>query len=406
MTDLSVLIVNYNSWRLSVAAVESVRAHPPLDEEGRPLSYEVVVVDNASPLRDPEAEAELEELLGEVGGELVRHDRNGGYSAGMNLAYARSSGRWVLCSNPDVLYTPGCLTRLGSYLARHVDAGAVAPAGFLDEGFEARLPPNILPTLGDLWRTTRAGLSPAGVAAYSRRRTRDALRVWLAREPVDLDMLSGCSFLMRRDVVEEIGFFDERFPLYYEDTDLSVRLRRRGLRIVHVPDARLVHFYNRSGQTASEESMRRYWISRRAYYRKYYGWLGGCLVDLGRALLCSRPARRWLQRPPHPEVREAEERDGKPSLPVPAGVEGFLVEISPDPRFYLAAGVLGEGDRWTPGDALWRCLGPTTYYFRLCDIGGSEPRQIGVYRYTRLSCPEMEVGAAGEPIQAEAGGER
>ena len=50
----------------------------------------------------------------------------------------------------------------------------------------------------------------------------------------------------------------------------------------------------------------------------------------------------------------------------------------------VAAGVFGEGDRWTPPEPMFRNFGPATYYFRVCDLSGSRPEQVGVYRYTRV----------------------
>ena len=74
----------------------------------------------------------------------------------------------------------------------------------------------------------------------------------------DLNMMSGCLFLMERGYFESIGRMDERFPLYYEDADLSRRILRSGRTLTQVPDSRLVHFVNRSGQTDFETMMRRH----------------------------------------------------------------------------------------------------------------------------------------------------
>ena len=63
MTELSVLIVNYNTWRLCVDAIRSLERYPPSGPDGRNLDYEVIVVDNCSLLRDEAAEAELEAML-------------------------------------------------------------------------------------------------------------------------------------------------------------------------------------------------------------------------------------------------------------------------------------------------------------------------------------------------------
>jgi hypothetical protein len=245
------------------------------------------------------------------------------------------------------------------------------------------LPPNILPTMGDLLALMLADLSPAWSRRYAARRTRAALQVWLADAPVHLPMLSGCCFLVRRELVDRIGLFDERFPLYYEDTDLSMRIRRQGLAIVQVPDARIVHLYNRSGQTDHGEAMARYWKSRRLYYRKWYGPLGGLVYDATRWVLGTSWARRRAKLCPQRSIQHLGTSDDKPTLRFGERLERYLVEGALDPHFYLAAGVFGSGDSWTPSDSLFAGFGPTTYYWRVVDISDlRRPRLVGVWSHT------------------------
>ena len=106
MTELSVLIVNYNSWRVCLGALRSLRANAPRRADGSAMPFEVIVVDNCSPQRDAEAEAQLRELLDFMQGRLIMHDENGGYGKGMNLAYRLCRGDCVLISNPDVRFGP------------------------------------------------------------------------------------------------------------------------------------------------------------------------------------------------------------------------------------------------------------------------------------------------------------
>ena len=391
MTALSVLFVNYNSWQVLVEALRSLLRHAPKAPDGTPLAYEVIVVDNASPIRDDAAEAEIRKLLAAVGpeaGHLILHDQNGGYASGMNLAYAKSSGHYVLVSNPDVEFNETSIEPLIAYLEAHPECGVAAPEGFWDDGFECRLPPNILPTRADLWRLTLAGLSPRRTRAYSRRRTADALRVWEADAHVDLDMVSGCCFLMTRPFIEQIGLFDEQFPLYYEDTDLSMRVRQAGKRIVQVHPARIVHLYNRSGQTDHSEAMARYWTSRRRYYRKWYGRLGARFYDATRKILTSRFGEKRGRLPPQPRVHDLGSSNDPPVVRMPQGACRYLIEISLDPHFYLCAGVLGEGESWTPGPRLFANFGPAVYFFRVVDRGSKALHELGVFRYERVYPPE------------------
>lgn len=391
---LSVLIVNYNSWQVCLDAVRSLQANPPRLVDGRPMDYEILIVDNHSPIRDPEAEAQLRGLLsnGRCDGQLIMHSENGGYGKGVNLALGHSSGDAVLVCNPDLVFLPGCVDKLLRYLEQNPTAGAVTPEGFWDRDQEGRLPPNILPTLGDLLALFAASISSRMVRRYSNRRTLEALKVWQATSDVSLPMLSGCCFLMRRSLIDQIGIFDEQFPLYYEDTDLSLRIRRAGYQVIQVYGARLVHLYNRSGQTDSELALERYYISRRLYYRKWYGRLGGWLYNITRSIQETAWAKKRAARFPQKELVNLGSHKGPPVIQFDREYDKVLVEVALDPYFYLAAAMFATGRSWTVGEELFHSFGPTTYFFRVLDISDARPRLLGVYTYTRIAwdAPETE----------------
>ena len=282
MAELSVLIVNYNSWRECAQAVSSLRQNGPTRPDGSPMPFECIVVDNLSPRRDPVAIAAVEHelrLLAEqqsdaAAGRLIMHGENGGYSKGMNVAFRQSRGRWILVSNPDLIYAPGMLARLQRQLENDPRAGITVPKGFFDCEFAGHLPPNTLPTLRDLVVPMLGEYSTTVQRWYSRHLTRRCLATWESTQPLSLAMMSGCLFLIERSFFERIGLFDERYPLYYEDADLSVAIRKAGRTIVQVPEARLSHFVNRSGMTDNDLVWTRYAKSRAAYYRKWYGPFG------------------------------------------------------------------------------------------------------------------------------------
>jgi GT2 family glycosyltransferase len=223
MPDLSVLIVNYNTWRECAQAIATLRQHGPTRPDGSAMPFECIVVDNDSPQQQPEqvaaVERELALLAREQGdaaaGRLIRHHENGGYSKGMNLAFAHSRGRWILVSNPDLVFGEGLIGKLQRHLENDPKAGIVVPKGFWDEDFHGHLPPNTLPTLGDAWVEALSQFSPWLRRRRLRRLVRSWQRAWLAEAPLELPMMSGCLFLIERAFFESIGRFDERYPLYY-----------------------------------------------------------------------------------------------------------------------------------------------------------------------------------------------
>jgi N-acetylglucosaminyl-diphospho-decaprenol L-rhamnosyltransferase len=376
---LSLLVVNYNTWSDTVGLLQSLLRHPP-----RSVSYEVVVVDNASPVRDPEAEAEVERLLERLPGrgQLIRHTENGGYSIGMNLALAHASkgSEWILVSNPDLVYLDDTIDALVRTMERDASIGAATPQILWTEDRSALLPPNILPTLPDLLRQIWAAVSTQGVRHYMRVRMREAIHAWRPGGDVELTMMSGCCFLVRRSFTEQHGFFDEDFPLYFEDTDFARRVHRAGQRVVQVEDSQVVHHYDRSARTDKSEAMRRYWISRERYYRKWEGWLGVWLYRLLRRIQESGFGKRVSSRSPHAHWHDLGLCEGKPVLKLPRPSDEFLVEIGLDWNFSLAAASFGSGDTWTPSDALYQHFVPRDWWFRVVDLSGSRPEEIGIWR--------------------------
>ena len=149
MAELSVLIVNYNSWRECAQAIASLRQYGPTHPAGSPMPFEVIVVDNQSPMQHPDLIAGVAEELrliceqqgDDKAGVLIQHTENGGYSKGMNLAMSHSRGKWILVSNPDLLFGEGLLPSLQRHLEGDPTAGIGVPKGVWDASHAGKAPP-------------------------------------------------------------------------------------------------------------------------------------------------------------------------------------------------------------------------------------------------------------------------
>ena len=377
--DVSALFVNYNSWPYLAAALASLEEHPPRRGDGSPYRLEVIVVDNASTQVDGATRDEVLRRVAALGGWVVQSEYNGGYAKGMNQAYARASGRFVLVCNPDLLFTANALSHLVRGLEEDESLGAIAPAVFADPGLEIHLPIHVLPTPLELVRTTLGTLSVKGNRAYSRRRTARALPVWETTAPIEEPMFGGCCVLLPRAVIEDVGFFDERFPLYFEDTDLARRVRASGRRLVRTGDARVVHLYDRSSRTNRTEAMRRHDVSRRQYFETWHGWIGRLTLAACTFLLESSWGQRraeQIRRQPFETLEPGSER---PTLRLPRTCERFLVEISNDPFFLLTAAAFGSDDRWTPSP--WVAEHMESCWLRVLDLSAGKQEELGRWKY-------------------------
>ena len=256
MKQISVIIVSWNTRELLKGCLNSIRT------SGGPLVQEVIVVDNAS--ADGSADMVAEQYPDVT---LIRSKENLGFARGNNLGIERASGSWLALVNSDVVLHPGCFEQLAGYLEAHGEVGLVGPAVV---GADGRLQPTWrrLPTI---WSTACRSFALDNVLSrqplLSRR---DPGGEGLA-QPVEVEVLSGCFWVARREAVAQVGGLDERFFFYAEDIDWCKRFGDAGWKVAYVPKATATHF----GGGSSAKAPLRYSIemlrANLAYWRKHRG---------------------------------------------------------------------------------------------------------------------------------------
>lgn len=248
----AVVVVNWNGAAVLPSCLDSLRATLPGD-------VVVVVSDNAS----TDGSRELVRH-GHPGVVLVENATNGGFSAGVNAGVAATDADVVLLLNNDAVATPGWFEAMTTPLRDDPRVGAVTGRVELD-GWFAPTPPgepgDLVGADGRAW--SRVGPDAPGarrllnstgneVTASGNGRDRDWLRPADAPvAPAQVFGFNGGCAALRRAALDDVGALDESYFLYYEDTELSWRLRRRGWRVVHAPDAVTVH---RHGASAGPRS--------------------------------------------------------------------------------------------------------------------------------------------------------
>jgi len=359
---LSALIVNYDTGAYALALARSLLEQ--WRAAGRaPRDLEISLVDNASPTDQTRELAALEVL----GVRVERAKSNLGYAAGMNRAMAPTRGAdsdFVLVLNPDLALFPGALDRMLQTASARPRLGALGPRAFMDPARTWSMPPNRLPTAEDECLRVFAAQDPALARRLSDERTRHALREWTASEPIAVEMLSGaCLLLPRAAIAAAGGLFDERYPLYFEDTDLFQRLTRAGLELALDPRAEIVHHWARSSgiERADPEPARRCAVSRAAYLARWFDERERAMLALaeGRA----RPPAVELEAP----FRELGACVDPPLLEFPRAGR-WLIELAMLPTFPLAAGAFVEGSCWRMDERAWEWLYRGRYFARAVEL--------------------------------------
>lgn len=270
--DLAVILVNYNTGHL----IERCIAHLRAASVG--LRVRVIIVDNAS--RDASAELVRERLPDCV---LVANDTNVGFGRANNQVLPLCEAPYVLLLNVDAFVSPDALAKCLRYMQAHPRCGVLG----------ARL-------------TNEAGTSTYAGRNFPAPWPKFKLQVGLQRTPLDprhpddapappggawtCDWVVGCFYMVRREVLDQIGLFDPRYFLYFEEVDHCRAVKDAGWTVECLAGASVIHVGGGSAESEGELSASGRQISalqtesELLYYRKHNG-LPGLLATVSLALL-------------------------------------------------------------------------------------------------------------------------
>jgi N-acetylglucosaminyl-diphospho-decaprenol L-rhamnosyltransferase len=253
--DVGVSLVNTNNRDLLRACLAS------LPEAAGALTWHATVVDNASDDGSPEV-VRLEFPWAR----LIENPQRVGFSANHNQVIgdvvSQDSARYVLVLNEDTELEPGSLEELVSFADREDRVGAAGPRLVESDGKQqASLFP--FPTLsGEFWWALRPGRS--------------------LHEATGDGWLNGSCLLVRTDALRQVGTLDVRFFIFFEDTDLGLRLHRAGWRSAICESSTVVHHGHRAvSQSSDSTQMERQMLrSRYLYFHKHHGRYRSALLAL------------------------------------------------------------------------------------------------------------------------------
>jgi GT2 family glycosyltransferase len=263
---VSVIVVNYNRKHFLRDCLESLADQTyPLDRR------EVILVDNGS--SDGSAEYVREQFPWV---RLVSLSRNWGFAKGNNIGLRHARGELIALLNNDAVAEPGWLAALTGALRQGSAIGAVtSKIVFLHQ-------PGVINSAGlNLYRDGRGG--DRGFRQPDRGQF---------DEPAEVFGACGASMLVRRAMLDDVGFFDETFGMYYEDLDLAWRGRLRGWRFHYTPEAVAHHVH--CGTSGEWSPFFLYHVERNRVFASIKNGRPRLALRT-MAVFCARAVRKWLR---------------------------------------------------------------------------------------------------------------
>jgi GT2 family glycosyltransferase len=279
MIDLSICITSLNAsdyLRDCLSSIRQQTSHlcwvgdsldgPDPFGESQPaapgrLSIEIIIVDNGS------TDDSLTMLQREFpAARLIQNSQNEGFAHPSNQALQASQGQYMLVLNPDTLVLPGALNTLVQYMAEHPQVGICGPKVLNRDG---TLQKACKRGVSRPWATFSYFTGLSTLFPHSKLFGGYLLNYLDENQVHQVDGISGSCMLIRRQVTQQIGYFDERFFAYQEDADFCFQAKKAGWKVIYLPTAQIVHFGGQGGSRVQPyRSIYEWHRSYYLYYRK------------------------------------------------------------------------------------------------------------------------------------------
>jgi len=257
--DLSIVVVSYNTLEMTRECLASV-----VDNRAG-LTVEVVVVDNNS---EDGSAAMIKKVFPDI--LLIENPENRGFASANNQGFALCGGKYILLLNSDTVVLDGVLRASVDYLQHNSRAGAMG-CQVLNPDRTIQHTCSGYPTLVRLLIMTLALDRIPGLSFLDRY----LMRAWRRDDEREVEVVSGCYLMVRRELLETVGSFDERFFFFAEETDWCRRIREAGWKVVFSPVGRIIHH---GGGSVKKLNYRRDVLLTAAtvrLHRKYGGLFAG-----------------------------------------------------------------------------------------------------------------------------------
>ncbi len=269
MADISIIIVSYNTAELTSQCLQSIST----SFKKNPVEAQVIVVDNAS----SDNSVSILEAFDTVPLLVIKNKSNMGFGKANNIGLKRATGRYVLFLNSDTVIDSLNIRELLDVMDADEKIGVLTVRVNLEDG---ELDPASHRGFPTLWRsftyfskletlTRHIPLLNYIFGGYH-------LTHLNLQKMHEIESPSGAFYLTRKSILDTVKGFDEKFFMYGEDLDLSMRIKQLGYKIMFYPQQSITHFKGKSGMKHEDAEVKQgtnkhFYDAMRIFYRKHYG---------------------------------------------------------------------------------------------------------------------------------------
>jgi hypothetical protein len=248
--NVSIIIVNYNTKDLLIQCLKSVYSKT----EG--IEFEIIVVDNNS---NDGSEESIKTCFPEV--IFIQSGANIGFGRANNLGIEKAKGAYVFLLNSDTILLNNAVRILHDYMVFDLKVGVCGGNLYNVHGKPTISFSQLMPSIFNDLDSFFGGI-------YSKIMYGKSMFFNHSEEAINIDgYVCGADMMIRKSVLDEVGLFDSDFFMYYEETELTWRIKRAGYKIASVPDARIIHLEGAS-EIIKENTKRRMIKSKYLYFEK------------------------------------------------------------------------------------------------------------------------------------------
>lgn len=257
MFDIAAIIINYNSSKLTQECVDSIIEKTPSS-----LSFQIIIVDNCSEKEDYLSLKQFSDSHPFKNLQLIRSKINTGFGGGNMTGFHFANAKYVAFVNNDTLFLNDCFSILKAAIEKDNSIAVVGGQSFTETGKQMVAFDHFASISKELFG--RDFLEKINPVKYPKRKSEYT-------NPIQVNYVQGSFMLIRTSDFNEVGGFDTNIFLYYEETDLCMRLKNNGKSCFLIPDAHYVHYHGASTpQNVTIKTELK--ISLLYIIRKHYGY--------------------------------------------------------------------------------------------------------------------------------------